>query len=204
MCHTAIHTPHSDCPEAWMAEVYETHANALYRFLLRLTLGQAELAEDYLQETLLRAWRHRDSLRADITCVRPWLFTVARRVAIDAARARLARPAEISGIDLVAAAAGDDPIERLITQCDIRAALTELSPDHRQVLVELYMRGSSTTEAAATLGLHEGTIKSRTYYARRALRAVLERKRRSLSGPRDSRNGQHIRRAAAADRTPMH
>ncbi|MGI5239296.1 sigma-70 family RNA polymerase sigma factor [Dactylosporangium sp. CA-139066] len=181
MSHVAVHAPHSECPEEWMAGVYETHADALYRFLLRLTLGQAELAEDHLQETLLRAWRHRDTLSADIAEVRPWLFTVARRIAIDAARARVARPAEITGIDLAAHRADDDPIERAIARCDIRAALTELSPDHRQVLVELYLRGSSTTEAAATLGLHEGTVKSRTYYARRALRAVLERKRRSPS-----------------------
>ncbi|WP_344617513.1 sigma-70 family RNA polymerase sigma factor [Dactylosporangium salmoneum] len=181
-----------------MAGVYEAHADALYRFLLRLTLGQAELAEDHLQETLLRAWRHRDALSTDIAEVRPWLFTVARRIATDAARARVTRPAEITGVDLAAHLADDDPIERAIARCDIRAALTELSPDHRQILVELYLRGSSTTEAAATLGLHEGTVKSRTYYARRALRAVLERKRRSPSNPR---NAQYIDRATAEART---
>lgn len=175
MSYAAVYPAHSDSPTAWMAEIYQAHANALYRFLLRLTLGQTQLAEDHLQETLLRAWRHRDSLRADVQRVRPWLFTVARRVAIDAARVRLARPTEISATDLVTAAAGDDPIERLITQHDVRTALAELSPNHRRVLEELYVRGSSTTEAAAALGLHEGTVKSRTFHARRALRAVLER-----------------------------
>src|SRR5258705_11724326 len=73
--------------ECRMREVYEKSAEAVFRFLLRLTFGQRQLAEDLLQETYLRAWRKLDQLPADPASAVPWLFTVARHVAIDAARA---------------------------------------------------------------------------------------------------------------------
>jgi RNA polymerase sigma-70 factor (ECF subfamily) len=49
-----------------------------------------------------------------------------------------------------------------------------LSVDHRRVLVETYYRGRSVAEASVELGVPPGTVKSRTYYALRALRLVLE------------------------------
>ena len=52
-------------------------------------------------------------------------------------------------------------------------ALRTLSPEHREVLVETYLRGRSITEAAEHLGVVEGTVKSRTHYALHALRAAL-------------------------------
>jgi RNA polymerase sigma-70 factor, ECF subfamily len=78
--------------EARMRELYDLHAGPLYRYLMSLTFGQRQAAEDLVQETLLRAWRNLDSLNADIKTLRPWLFTVARRIAIDASRARRRAP----------------------------------------------------------------------------------------------------------------
>ena len=135
----------------------------------------AQMAEDHLQETLLRAWRHLDVLDLDADRVRPWLFTVARRVAIDAARARTVRPKEIGTIDLTTVPANDCPIERFIAGHDVRKALRALSEDHRRVLLEVYVRGRSTREAADVLNVPEGTVKSRTHHALRALRRALEK-----------------------------
>ena len=156
-----------------MRELYHEHAKPLYRFLLRLTFGERQAAEDLLQETLLRAWRKLDDLNADISTLRPWLFTVARRIAIDASRAKLARPREIGAVDMSIMPATDDAIERLLTGETIRKALLLLSPDHRRVIVEIYYRGRSASEVAAMLGVPEGTVKSRTYNALRFLRGVI-------------------------------
>ena len=54
------------------------------------------------------------------------------------------------------------------------AALGRLTQDHRDVLGELYLRGSSVAQAAHALGIAPGTVKSRTYYALRALRLAIE------------------------------
>ena len=58
---------------------------------LRLTGGDRGRAEDVVQETMLRAWRHPEALDPARGEIRPWLFTVARRIAIDAHRAALVR-----------------------------------------------------------------------------------------------------------------
>jgi RNA polymerase sigma-70 factor (ECF subfamily) len=121
---------------------------------------------------LVRAWRHLDQLTADVETLRPWLFTVARRIAIDAFRARQARPHEVRDVDLAYVPERDDPIERLVSVQAVREALRNLGPEQRRVLVEVYYRGRSIAETASLLGIPEGTVKSRTFNAVRALRAT--------------------------------
>jgi len=164
----------SEAGPSRMTAIYLEHAEPIYRFLLRLTLGDAHLAQDLLQETMLRAWRQQDVLGIDSNSQRRWLFIVARRVAIDAARARMVRPKEIGTIDLATLPADDDPVERLIAGHDVGKALRALSEDHRRVLVLVYFHGRSTREAADALNIPEGTVKSRTHHALRALRRALE------------------------------
>ena len=94
LCKTGI------AKETTMNRLHSSHADAVFRFLLRLTLGERHLAEDLLQETMVRAWRNIDVLDIDAEEQRRWLFIVARRVAIDAARARHVRPSEVGTVDL--------------------------------------------------------------------------------------------------------
>jgi RNA polymerase sigma-70 factor, ECF subfamily len=156
-----------------MGELHAQHAETLFRFLLRVTWGEQQLAEDLLQETMLQAWRHLDRLPTETESVRRWLFVVARRVAIDAARARRARPTEVGAVDLTRIPERGDLTERVVAAQTVRRALPKLTPAHRSVLFELYFLGCTTDEAASRLGLPEGTVKSRAYYALRALRAAI-------------------------------
>ncbi|MFJ8582930.1 sigma-70 family RNA polymerase sigma factor [Micromonospora sp. NPDC093277] len=160
--------------EARMRELHDVHAAPLRRFLLRLTLGNHDGAEELLQETLLRAWRNLDRLPTDTESVRRWLFTVARHLAIDAARSRKRRPTEVTTVDLNHLAATREHTETVIAVHTIRGALPKLALHHRAVLVVLYYRGFSTAEAAAALGIPEGTVKSRAHHALRALRALVD------------------------------
>ncbi|NLU77214.1 sigma-70 family RNA polymerase sigma factor [Micromonospora sp. HNM0581] len=153
--------------------VVEEYRRPLHRFLTRLLLGQQELAEDLVQETFLRAWRHAETLAADPSKVAPWLYTVARHVAIDAMRARQARPPEVSLPDLNRVPTTDDEMDRVVNVQAVRLALTKLSPEHREVLREMYYRRASVAEAAVRLGIPEGTVKSRAFYAVRALQAAI-------------------------------
>ncbi|WP_438290068.1 sigma-70 family RNA polymerase sigma factor [Streptomyces sp. HUAS TT7] len=164
-----------------LAELQRAHGPALLRFLLGLTYGDRQRAEDLLQETLVRAWQHPEAFEAPYCSMRPWLFTVARRLAIDARRGRLARPTEVGDEVLLATAEPGDHAERCTAALDVRAAVKSLTPQHRAVLVQLYFRGLSVTEAAEVLGVPPGTVKSRSYYALRALARVLPGY--SASGP---------------------
>ncbi|MFI5863034.1 sigma-70 family RNA polymerase sigma factor [Streptomyces sp. NPDC051546] len=157
-----------------LARLEREHGKALHGFLLGLTFGDRHRAEDLVQETLFRAWKHPEALESGAhASMRPWLYTVARRVAIDARRARLSRPAEVGPDGLEQSPAAEDRTERSVAVLDVREALRLLSPDHRAVLLLIYFRGASVCEAAEALGIPAGTVKSRTYYALRSLRALL-------------------------------
>ncbi|MER6070316.1 sigma-70 family RNA polymerase sigma factor [Streptomyces sp. NPDC001817] len=157
-----------------LAALQREHGGPLFALLLRLCDGDRQRAEDLVQETLVRAWQHPEALHAeDFDSVRPWLLTVARRLAIDARRAREARPPETGAEIPESARVTADHAERAAAMLDVREAVKTLTPEHRDVLVLVYFLGASVAEAAQTLGVPPGTVKSRAYYALRALRRVL-------------------------------
>jgi RNA polymerase sigma-70 factor, ECF subfamily len=158
--------------ERELRALYDAHARALLSYALRLCDGDRAMAEDLVQETLVRAWRHLDRLDPNDGPVRPWLFTVAQRLAIDAHRARLARPPE-TGDAALDTLPGLDRIEGALDRIIVTDALQSLSHEHRAVIVETYYRGRSVAEAAGVLGVPPGTVKSRCYYALRALKLAL-------------------------------
>jgi RNA polymerase sigma-70 factor (ECF subfamily) len=157
--------------EETLRTLYDAHAGAIMGFALHLTGGDRGRAEDIVQETLLRAWMHPDAIAE--RPARPWLFAVARNLAVDAYRARRARPHEVGEAALELVAAPDDA-ERALESWAVADAVRALRPDHRRVLLETYYRGKSVAEAAAALGIPPGTVKSRTFYALRALKLALE------------------------------
>jgi RNA polymerase sigma-70 factor, ECF subfamily len=153
--------------------LHDEHAAALWAFAMRLT-GDRQAAEDVVQETLLRAWRQPDNpvFSPDQSRgARSWLYTVARRIVIDEWRARNVRPETLMG-DLPDRGTAD-PADQLVESRLVADALARLTPDHRTVLVELYYRRNTVREAAATLGVAEGTVKSRAHYALKALKLAL-------------------------------
>jgi RNA polymerase sigma-70 factor (ECF subfamily) len=159
--------------EELMRALYREHAGALYAYVLRLVAGDRFLAEDVVQETLLRAWKSAATLDPAARSLRPWLVTVARRIVIDGHRSRRSRPPETSPAALDQLPASDE-LERSLRLMTISDAFQDLSDAHREVLVETYFRGRTVNEAAEELGLPQGTVRSRVFYALRALRNALE------------------------------
>lgn len=163
----------SDTEVALMQQLHDEHAAALWSHCLRLTGRDRARAEDLVQETFLRAWRHRSVLSGPRPAVRAWLLTVSRNIVIDEWRTRRFR-SELSVADVPEAGEQDDRTDELLQSWVVAEALTKLSDEHRAVLLECYYRGRPVAEAAQRLGIPEGTVKSRTHYALRALRLALQ------------------------------
>ncbi|GAA1580312.1 sigma-70 family RNA polymerase sigma factor [Kribbella sancticallisti] len=159
--------------------LYEQHASALLAFVRRLSAGDRALAEDIVQETLLRAWLKAGPVPAEQ--VRPWLFTTARRLVIDAHRRRSARPPETNAELPVSTLRSESEVDAALDAALVTDALKSLSVEHRAVLIDYFYRGCTTPEIAAERGLPPGTVRSRVHYALHALRLALEE--RGVTGP---------------------
>ena len=158
-------------PEEAVTWIVNEHGAAMLAYATRLTNDRAE-AEDIVQDALVRAWRawHRVGLGPEDGSLRGWLLTIVRNLVIDKKRARSSRPPEawLADWDDLGPATSDLPaVEDRAAIADL---LARLSAEERAVLVEIYLRDQSVSQAAATLGIAVGTVKSRTFYALRKLR----------------------------------
>ena len=152
--------------------LHDQHAGVLWAYVVNLTNGDRGKAQDVVQETLLRAWRNPSVLDQSNGSARGWLFTVARRIVIDEWRSNRNKPEVVT--DVPPEERAPDFSERIADRQLVVAAMRTLSAEHREVIAECYFRGSSVAQAAETLGIPPGTVKSRSHYALRALRLAME------------------------------
>jgi RNA polymerase sigma-70 factor (ECF subfamily) len=159
---------------ALMKALYDEHAAVLWRYAVRLT-GDASLAEDVVQETLLRAWQHPEVIGDTERSSRAWLFTVARNMIIDDRRSARHRNV-VGSIDEEGAPEQSTPdeVNAALDRLLIADGLAQLSTEHRAVIERSYYRGWTTAQIAKDLDIAEGTVKSRLHYAVRALRLTLQ------------------------------
>jgi RNA polymerase sigma-70 factor (ECF subfamily) len=157
--------------DAAIRQLYCRHAGALHVYVERFCKDRTS-AEDVVQETFIRAWRHLPQLSADDRPIRPWLFRVARNLLIDADRAARSRPITVQAWPEEDTGA-DCGLEQVLDRQLVSAALEHLSPAHRAVLVETFYNGGSLVALADELGIPHGTARSRLHYALEALRQQL-------------------------------
>lgn len=141
----------------------------LYRFAFWLARDRS-IAEDVVQETLLRAWRSLEALTDD-NSAKPWLLTIARRE-----HARLHERKRLVTVDVDALSTAEDPALGRSDDhesADVRAAIFALPDEYREPLVLQVLLGYSTDEIAAHLGLTNGAVLTRLCRARQRLRTVV-------------------------------
>jgi RNA polymerase sigma-70 factor (ECF subfamily) len=131
-------------------------------------------AEEVVAETLVRAWRHHDQFDPARGSERAWLFGIARNTAVDHHRRSRRHLGSTLVAEPVELAADDIDLDRLVESSHVRDALEALSDEHRAALIEAYYNGRTTTQIALRHHLPPGTVKSRLYYALRAMRGHLE------------------------------
>jgi RNA polymerase sigma-70 factor (ECF subfamily) len=158
---------------------FRRHRPLIERTAHALT-GDPHVAEEVLQDTFLRAYRHRQTLRLDVSPV-PWLYRVALNLCYSRlGRRRLAvEPIGESNTDTLRDH-GPEPAEvaeREELRRSIRRGIAALPEKHQLVIVLYYLNGLSLQETADQLGIRLGTAKSRIHYALHALREHLAAER---------------------------
>lgn len=158
---------------ALMRALHDEHAAPLWRYVVHLT-GDRALADDIVQETLMRAWRKPSVLDQREASARAWLFTVARNLVIDSKRS--AKNVHEITTDTLPERVSADETDALLDSWLVADALAALSIEHRAVIVHAYYGGRSVAEVARELDIPEGTVKSRLHYGLRTLRLALQEK----------------------------
>jgi RNA polymerase sigma-70 factor, ECF subfamily len=162
--------------EAAMAALYREHGRVVFAQVL-LVVGERVLAEEIVQDTMLAVWRGAGSFRGE-SSVRSWVIAIARRQTRDRLRGRRLRVVDGS---VVADQPGSGPgpeataLDRA-ELAEVRDAIRELAPLHREVLGLVFGSGLSLPEVAGVLEIPVGTVKSRLSGARTALSRVLDGK----------------------------
>jgi RNA polymerase sigma-70 factor (ECF subfamily) len=156
-----------------LAELYRRYGRRVYGLGIHL-LRDRGLAEELVQETFVRLWRSSGRFDPGRGSVRTFVFTLARRAAVDLHRRRSSHSFATAWTDEAEALGGGEAFDELVLGLDVREALDSLSPKHRQVLELHFLGDMSQAQIAAYLRVPLGTVKTRTYYALRALREELE------------------------------
>ncbi|GAA2346317.1 sigma-70 family RNA polymerase sigma factor [Saccharopolyspora halophila] len=160
--------------ERALRTLYDEHYSRLLSYVNQI-LSDPHHAEDVVQETMLRAWQHADSLTPERGSIWGWLTRVAHNIAIDRIRARKARPAEVeehAGASVTAELA--DHSEAVVTRIAVTSMVNRLNPAHRSVVYEVYYNDCTADRAASALGIPPGTVKSRLHHAMRHLKDSTE------------------------------
>ena len=157
-----------------MQTLFARHRVAVYRWLLRLVNEEA-LAEDLLSEVFLDVWRQAGKFEGR-AAVSTWLLAIARFKALSELRRR--PEAELDEDTAEAIEDTADTPETALEKKDkselLRKCLTELSPEHREIIDLVYYHEKSVEEVAEIVGIPENTVKTRMFYARKKLGELLK------------------------------
>jgi RNA polymerase sigma-70 factor (ECF subfamily) len=164
-----IESGRGEATEHELARLLESFRPDLLRFAFWLARDRT-VAEDVVQETMLRAWRARAELR-NTTAIRPWLLTIVRRE-----HARLHERKRLPTVDLDEYVANQDMALALYDAdpeiADLRRAILALPDEYREPIVLQVLGGFSTGEIASELGLSVPAVLTRLFRARNKLREM--------------------------------
>jgi RNA polymerase sigma-70 factor, ECF subfamily len=156
--------------DAAIREIYRRYGGAVFGIAMKILRDRGH-AEEAAQQTFLKAWQAADRIDPNRD-IGPWLYTIARRVAIDVYRRERRHTAvELDDREI---AILPPSIEGAWEEWQVRLAVDALPPDERDVLEHTYFLGYTQEETARRLDVPVGTVKSRSYRAHRKLAESLD------------------------------
>jgi RNA polymerase sigma-70 factor, ECF subfamily len=166
-----LHTLKTGDSDESMRALLRAYGGGLYGFALK-RLGDRGLAEEALQEVMVRVWRNAESFDDERGSFRSWVYQIATNVVIDLHRRRQARP-PLAQLEFDPASELGS-LEEEMERWQLHMAIANLRPEHREVIALVHFEGLKLREAAERLRIPVGTVKSRCYYALESLRIALE------------------------------
>jgi RNA polymerase sigma-70 factor (ECF subfamily) len=159
--------------ERAMRTLYTRHNVRVFRFISRL-LGDQGLAEDVVSEVFIDVWRQADRFEGR-SQVATWIFSIARFKALSVRRRRHDAELDEGAAELIADTA-DNPEDTALKSDrsqQLRACLTQLSREHREIVDLVYYHEKTIEEVAAIIQVPQNTVKTRMFYARKRLAQLL-------------------------------
>jgi RNA polymerase sigma-70 factor (ECF subfamily) len=157
-----------------MQVLFARHRTNVYRWLYRF-VGNETVAEDLLSDVFFDVWRQAGRFEGR-AAVSTWLLSIARFKALSARRRRT--DAELDEtIETTVADSADNPEIALQKKSRgelVRAAMMKLSPEHREILALVYYHENSVEDCALILNIPVATVKTRMFYARKKLAALVQ------------------------------
>jgi RNA polymerase sigma-70 factor, ECF subfamily len=152
-------------------ELYRRYEPRLYGLGLQM-LGDQSLAEELVQETFVRLWQQARRFDPSRGSVSTFVYTIGRHTAVGLWRRPSSRPFPPDAAQ--AEPATTDPVEGVAEGLVVRDAMDSLSSAHRQILELFYVKDRKQVEIAELLGIPLATVKTRAFYALRALKVALQ------------------------------
>lgn len=160
-------------PDAARA-LYDAYGGGIYAFARHRTNDEG-LAREIVQDVMTNVWRSAPSFDPERGSLRSWIFQIARNAAADAGRKRRVRPQVVRELPRPESEpSAVDDVEAMFRHWLVQTALDRLPADHRAVVDLVYLQQLKIAEAAAVLGVPDGTVKSRCYYALQNLRSAFD------------------------------
>jgi RNA polymerase sigma-70 factor (ECF subfamily) len=155
-------------------QLYRAWQARLFRYLLRM-VGDSGAAEELTNDTMIAAWKAAPTFKGQ-SKVSTWLFAIARNKALNSLRRRQPETVEVEAAMAVAASSGgqEQSVSRDRLHATMKAALQQLSPDHREVMELTFYQELSYQEIAEIMQCPVNTVKTRMFYAKKKLQGILE------------------------------
>jgi len=156
-----------------MRTLFARHQVRAYRFVLRIVRDEM-LAEDVISDVFLDVWRQAGAFEGRAT-VSTWLLAIARNKAASALRRRTEMQVDGETLTTIADPAGDPEtaLQEKNRSEILRRCMTKLSAEHSQIIDLVYYHGKSAGDVAEIVGIPEPTVKTRMFYARKRLAALV-------------------------------